>query len=117
MPKLQQVRSKDIPLTEAMKTQIGLSAGAFDKYSLDITKMITLIKKERTGIIVEFELHIAHASPIIINQKEKDFYAAIEKATSRAEKALRRLHDKHSTKRGRGIKGMQEAETMEDVEE
>jgi putative sigma-54 modulation protein len=89
-----QVRTKDITLSEAQKAHLDSVIEGFKKYSLDITRIIANITKEKHGVHVEFELHIAHNEPVIINEIDEKFDEAVEKAGKRVEKALRRLHDK-----------------------
>jgi len=73
------------------------------------------VGKVKNGVSVEFEFHIAHHTPVVINQEDKDLDAAIDLAVDRASKALRRMHDKDVTRRGQGIKGL-ESETEETEE-
>ena len=39
---------------------------------------------------------------VVIKQKDKDLYAAIDLASERAKKVLRRHHDKVTSKKGKG---------------
>ncbi len=92
MPK--QIRTKEITLSETQKAHIEEVMEGFKKYGLDITRIIANITKEKVGIHVEFEVHVAHSEPIVINETDKNFNEAVDKAAKRVEKALRRLHDK-----------------------
>jgi putative sigma-54 modulation protein len=92
MPK--QIRTKDITLSENQKAHLDSVIEGFKKYSLDITRIIANITKEKNGVHVEFELNIAHNEPVIINEIDEEFDVAVDKAGKRVEKALRRLHDK-----------------------
>ncbi len=89
-----QIRTKDITLSEPQKEHLNNVMEDFKKYSLDITRIIANITGEKKGIHVEFEVHVAHTSPIIINETDEKFDEAVDKAGKRVEKALRRLHDK-----------------------
>lgn len=53
-----------------------------------------MITKEKKGVGVEFDMHIAHAQPVVISDVDEDLDTAIDLAIERANKALRRLHDK-----------------------
>ncbi len=88
------IRSKDITLTDNTKAHIETAIEAFTKYSLDITTINVSIGAEKKGVSVEFDIHIAHAQPVVINQSDDVLDAAIDIAIDRANKALRRLHDK-----------------------
>ena len=89
-----QIRSKDITLTESTRAHIEAAIDAFTKYSLDITTINATVAAEKKGVSVEFDIHIAHAQPVVINQSDDALDAAIDLAIDRANKALRRLHDK-----------------------
>ena len=89
-----QIRSKDITLTESTKAHIGSAVEAFRKFSLDITGINCSVAKEKKGVRVEFDIHIAHAQPVVISQNDDVLDAAIDLAIDRASKALRRLHDR-----------------------
>ena len=88
------IRSKDVTLRENTKTHIEAAVNAFTKYSLDITTINATIAAEKKGVSVEFDIHIAHAQPVVINQNDDVLDAAIDLAIERANKALRRLHDR-----------------------
>jgi len=89
-----QLRTKDLTLSQANKEHLESVIESFQKYNLDITKIYVNITKEKKEVRVEFEINVAHASPVVINQTDKDLTVAIDLAAERAEKALRRLHDK-----------------------
>ncbi|QOP40507.1 ribosome hibernation-promoting factor, HPF/YfiA family [Sulfurimonas marina] len=89
-----QIRAKDITLTDNTKDHIGNAVEAFKKYSLDITSIDCVIAAEKKGVMVEFNIKVAHANPVIITQHDEDLDAAIDLAVERATKALRRLHER-----------------------
>lgn len=89
-----QIRSKDVTLTPHNKTHIEGAVEAFKKFGLEITTMNVVVTAEKKGVSVEFDIHIAHAQPVVINQSDDVLEAAIDIAAERASKALRRLHDK-----------------------
>ena len=88
------IHSKDITLTDSTKTHLQAAIEAFTKYSLDITTINATVAAEKKGVSVEFDIHIAHAQPVVINQSDDVLDAAIDLAIDRANKALRRLHEK-----------------------
>ena len=92
MPK--QIRTKDITLSQSQKEHLENVIGHFFKFGLEITRVVANITKEKKDIRVEFEVHIAHTEPVIINEIDEKFDEALDKADSRVKKALRRLHDK-----------------------
>ncbi|WP_373069622.1 ribosome hibernation-promoting factor, HPF/YfiA family [Sulfurimonas sp.] len=89
-----QVQSKDVTLHANTKAHIQDAIESFTKYSLEITSVNVRIKAEKKGVTIEFDMHIAHAEPVVISQTDDSLDAAIDLAIERATKALRRLHDK-----------------------
>ena len=89
-----QIRSKDVTLSESTKAHIGSAVEAFRKYSLDITAINCSISSAKEGVVIEFDIHIAHAQPVVISQADDVLDAGIDIAIDRASKALRRLHTK-----------------------
>lgn len=109
-----QIRAKDITLSEHNKTHLNAAMDQFKKYGLEITSTNIIVAKANKGVSVEFEFHIAHHSPVVINQEDQDLDAAIDLAVDRASTALRRMHDKDVTRRGAGIKGLNVDEEIEE---
>ena len=102
-----QIRSKDITLTNATKEHIGVAVEAFRKYSLDITAINCSVGAEKKGVTVEFDIHIAHAQPVVISQTDDSLDAAIDLAIDRATKALRRFHDKVVSHKASSVKDLE----------
>jgi ribosomal subunit interface protein len=105
-----QIHAKDITLTDHTRAHVEAAIESFTKYSLELTSVTTHIKKEKHGVSVEFDIHIAHQSPVVINQSDDSLDAAIDLAVERATKALRRLHDKIISHRGDSIKDLEPEE-------
>jgi len=89
-----QIRSKDVKLSESNRALIESAIEGFSRYSLDITSVNVMVKTEKKGISVEFDIRISHNEPVIISQSDEDLETAIDLASERASKALRRLHTK-----------------------
>lgn len=111
---------KQFELTDAIKNYIDGAVNSLNKYNLDIISTRTVIsadeKKGRKGFSVEFAINLAHLNTIVIKQKDKDLYAAIDIAIERAKKVLRRHHDKVISSRNK-IEPQVMNEIMEDKEE
>lgn len=105
-----QIRTKDITLNDHTKAHIEAAIEQFKKFSMDITTTNVVLTKEKNGVGVEFEFHIAHNTPVVINQSDRDLDAAIDMAIDRASKALRRMHDKNTDHRTVSIKDLEVAE-------
>mgnify|MGYP000176662381 CR=1 FL=1 len=110
-----QIRAKDITLSDHNKSHLDSAMEQFNKYGLEITSTNIVVAKANNGVSVEFEFSIAHHTPVIINQEDKDLDAAIDLAVDRASKALRRMHDKDVTRRGAGIKGLDAEQEVEEA--
>ncbi len=102
-----QIRTKDITLNDHTKAHIEAAIEQFKKFSMDITTTNVVLTKEKNGVGVEFEFHIAHNTPVVINQNDRDLDAAIDMAIDRASKALRRMHDKNTDHRTVSIKDLE----------
>ena len=102
-----QVRSKDITLTENTKAHIDTAIASFEKYQLDITTVNVNVATLKKGVNIEFDIHVAHAQPVVINQSDDDLDTAIDLAIDRATKALRRLHEKVVAKPHTSLKDLE----------
>ncbi len=105
-----QVNAKDMTLHANTKAHIEVAIESFTKYSLEITSVNVHLQAEKQGVSIEFDIHIAHAEPVIINQTDDNLDAAIDLAIDRATKALRRLHDKMTSHKTSSVK---ELETLD----
>lgn len=105
-----QIRSKEVKLTQHLNDHINVAIENFKRYHLDITTVNVMISKEKKGVGVEFDIHIAHAQPVVINDTDEDLDTAIDMAIERANKALRRLHDKVKDHHTSSIKDMEVVE-------
>lgn len=101
------VHAKDITLHSNTRAHIEAAIESFKKFSLDITTVNVNLRAEKKGVAVEFDIHIAHAQPVVINQSDSDLDSAIDLAIDRATKSLRRLHDKVISHQGASIKDME----------
>jgi putative sigma-54 modulation protein len=102
-----QIRAKDITLSDANKAQIESGIEKFKKYSLDITRTNCVVSKEKHGVMVEFEIHVAHTAPVVISERDEELSVAVDIAINRAEKALRRLHDKVTDHKAPSLKDVE----------
>ena len=102
-----QIRAKDINLNDQTKAHIEGAVEAFSKYQLDITTVNVNVKAEKKGVSIEFDIHIAHAQPVVISQNDDNLDAAIDLAIDRAAKALRRLHTKVVEKQTGSVKDLE----------
>jgi len=98
---------RHLELTEPIKAHMNASIETLSKYHMDIISVNVVAtaqtKKGKEHSMVEFAIHLAHKNSIIIKQNNDDLYAAIDMAISRAQKAMRRMHDKDITTHKDGI--------------
>lgn len=104
------ITSRHFELTEAMKDYILSLAQSLDKYQLDILSARVVVtyqekkgskkgeKKKKRFFGIDITLSLAHSNTLVINQTDKDFYAAVDLAIGRMHKILRRYHDKQNKK-------------------
>ena len=91
---------RHLELTDAIKNHLTTSIETLNKFNLEIISVnaiaSTHTKKGKEHSVIEFVINLAHKNSIIIKQSDDDLYAAIDIAISRAQKAMRRMHDKES---------------------
>jgi putative sigma-54 modulation protein len=89
---------RHLELTDAIKEHLTTSIETLNKFNMDIISVnaiaSTQTKKGKEHSVVEFVINLAHKNSVIIKQSDDDLYAAIDLAISRAQKALRRIHDR-----------------------
>jgi len=89
---------RHVTLTEELKGHIESTIGTFSKYNLDIISVNAIISQEQKHgkniITFEYVLNIANIDTVVVKQKDKDLHNAIDIATDRASKILRRHADK-----------------------
>jgi putative sigma-54 modulation protein len=89
---------RHITLTENLKEHIENTIDVFKKYNLDIISVNAIISQEQKNgknlITFEYVLNVAHQDTIVVKQKDKDIHNAIDIATDRVCKVLRRHADK-----------------------
>ncbi|WP_103648812.1 ribosome hibernation-promoting factor, HPF/YfiA family [Campylobacter concisus] len=96
---------KQFELTEPIKNYIQDAFDTLSKYNLDIISARCVVaadeKQGKKGFNAEFSLNMAHKDTIVVRQKDKDLYSAIDLAIEKASKVLRREHDKKFTVKGK----------------
>ncbi len=92
---------RQLELTDAIKAHMNTSIETLSKYNMDIISVNVVAsaqtKKGKEHSVVEFVINLAHKNSIIIKQNDDDLYAAIDLAINRAQKAMRRMHDRDTS--------------------
>ncbi|MDF1877886.1 ribosome-associated translation inhibitor RaiA [Sulfurimonas sp. SAG-AH-194-L11] len=91
---------RHLELTDAIKAHMTTSIETLNKFNLEIISVNVVAsaqtKKGKEHSVVEFVINLAHKNSIVIKQSDDDLYTAIDIAISRAQKAMRRIHDRES---------------------
>ena len=89
---------RKVTLTDELKAHIEATIDTFKKYNLDIISVNAIISQEQKHgknlITFEYVLNIANIDTVVVKQKDKDLHTAIDIATDRVSKILRRHADK-----------------------
>ena len=86
---------RHIDITDGMKASINGVIEDIQKYNLDIISSKVIVEENKKGEFkVEFNVIVADKGSVVITQKDKDFYKAVDFSKDRLEKVLRRYHDK-----------------------
>jgi len=98
------IAGRHFELTEPLKEYIDSVIDSLEKYNLEIISVNVIIsadnKKGKKGYKVEFVVNLKDKHTIVITQRDKDVYAAIDLALDRVKKSLRRYADKIKDKSG-----------------
>ena len=106
------VVGKNLELTEPIKNYAQSAFDAIKKYNLDIISANMVLSEDKKGLFgVEFVINVKDKHTVVITQKDKDLYAAIDLALDRAKKNLRRYADKIKDNNNGGIKELDNGET------
>jgi len=89
---------RHVTLTDELKLHIESTIETFKKYNLDMISVNAIISQEqkhgKNVISFEYVLNIANIDTVVVKQKDKDLHSAIDIATDRVCKILRRHADK-----------------------
>ena len=104
---------------DAIKDYINSSVEVFKKYNLDIISVNSIISQDekhgKKAFSFEFTLNIAHLDTIVVKQKDKDLYAAIDIAVDRVSKVLRRHHDKIAAHKATKLTEVESSEIQDKI--
>lgn len=96
-----------IELTDPIKDYLQNAITSLSKFNLDIISAQAVCAKrsngKKQGVSVEFTINLAGKNTVVIKQSDDDMYAAIDIAIDRAQKALRRMHEKMTDHKNEGM--------------
>jgi len=102
---------RNIDLTDAIKNYAESAFEAIKKYNLDIISANIVVSENKKGeFSVEFVVNVKDKHTVVITQKDKDLYAAIDLALERVKKNLRRYADKIKDKNNGSVKDLDTGE-------
>jgi putative sigma-54 modulation protein len=97
------IAARQLDMTDAIKSHINSAVESFKKYHLDIISTRAVVSADerngKKGFTVEFTINLPQKNTVVIKQTDKDLYSAIDLAAERAQKVLRRHHDKEVSHR------------------
>ena len=109
---------KNFELTDPIKAYIEDAVASLEKLGLDITGVNATISADerngKKGFTFEFDIHVAKKGNVVITQKDKDVYAAIDLALARAKKVLRRYADKIKNHKNLSLEEIMAAPMLEE---
>jgi len=112
------IYGKNFELTEPIKAYITDAAQSLLKMGLDITGINATVSADerngKKGFTFEFDIHVAKKGNVVITQKDKDVYAAIDLALARAKKVLRRYADKIKNHKNISLKEIMASPAIEE---
>lgn len=89
---------RHVSLTDNLKQHIESTIDTFKKYNLDIISVNAIISQEQKHgknlITFEYVLNVANIDTVVVKQKDKELHTAIDIASDRVAKILRRHADK-----------------------
>ncbi len=92
------ITGRQFELTEPIKDYINSALDGLEKYNLEIISATVVIsgdmRNSKKGFSVEFVVNLKGKYTVVITQKDKDVYAAVDLAAERVKKSLRRHSDK-----------------------
>lgn len=95
------ITGKQFDLTDSIKSYLEEAFESFEKYNLNIVSLRCVIsadeKHGKKGFFVDLSINLPKKETIVITDKDKDLYVAIDSIAERASKVLRRQHDKWKT--------------------
>ena len=102
---------RHIELSDAIKDHLMHSIDTLAKYHLDLISVnaVASSNERKKGVTIEFTINVAGKNTVVITQRDDDLYAAIDIAIDRAQKALRRLHDRISDHKNEGLNEAKQA--------
>ncbi|NPA03767.1 MAG: ribosome-associated translation inhibitor RaiA [Epsilonproteobacteria bacterium] len=111
------IYGKNFELSDPIKDYIQEAANSLLKLGLDITGINATVSADerngKKGFLFEFDIRVAKKGNVVITQRDKDVYAAIDLALDRAKKVLRRYADRIKDKKNVSLEEIMAAPMIE----
>jgi putative sigma-54 modulation protein len=86
---------RHVDLSDSIKETVESGVAILQKFELNIISIrVILSDGDKKSFSAEFAINIAQKNSIVVKSTGKDLYSAIDSAIKKAEKTLRREHDK-----------------------
>jgi putative sigma-54 modulation protein len=86
---------RHVELSDSIKESVESGVSTLQKFELNIISIRVILSDDhKKSFSAEFAINIAHKNSIVVKSTGKDLYSAIDAVVSKAEKTLRREHDK-----------------------
>ncbi len=88
---------RHINLSDSIKKYISDGIDELNKYNVEIISTSTIVSRDNTyksAVLVELVINLKDKNTIVITERDKDVYSAVDSVIDRAKKALRRHADK-----------------------
>ncbi len=109
---------KQFDLTDAIKNHIESAISSLERYNLDIISARAVVTADerngKKGFNVDFIITLPNKNSVVIKQKDKDLYAAVDLASERAKKVLRRHNDKIKAHKAEKLEEIEAQKIIED---
>jgi putative sigma-54 modulation protein len=86
---------RHVELSDSLKGTIESGVETLQKFELNIISIRVIVSNgDKKSFSAEFAINLAHKNSIVVKSSNKDLYSAVDSAVAKAEKVLRREHDK-----------------------
>ena len=88
------ISGRHISLSDANKSFIESSVSSLSKYGLDIISISFVVIQQKVELEVEISITLSYKGTVVVKDRDKDLYKAVDRIINRAQKLLRIHHDR-----------------------
>jgi putative sigma-54 modulation protein len=86
--------SRNFDLSDSIKAHVESSLDSITKFNINIISIRVILSTSKKSFSSEMNINIAHKNSVVVKTEGQDMYLAIDSAFGKAQKVLRREHDK-----------------------